>query len=33
MMQFRESVLSLITETSANLPGDVRAAIAEAIER
>jgi len=33
MNNFRESVLSLITETSANLPGDVRRAIAGAIDR
>jgi len=33
MNNFRESVLSLITETSANLPGDVRRAIARAIDR
>ncbi|NTV19831.1 MAG: fumarate hydratase [Chlorobium limicola] len=32
MNNFRESVLSLITETSANLPGDVRRAIARAID-
>jgi len=33
MNHFRESVLSLITETSANLPSDVRRAIARAIDR
>lgn len=33
MNNFRESILSLITETSANLPGDVRRAIARAIDR
>ncbi|MCF8382086.1 MAG: fumarate hydratase [Chlorobium sp.] len=33
MNNFRESVLALITETSANLPGDVRRAIAGAIDR
>ena len=31
MKNFRESILSLITETSANLPSDVRVAIAKAI--
>ncbi|KZK74822.1 MAG: fumarate hydratase [Pelodictyon luteolum] len=33
MTNFRNSILSLITETSANLPSDVRRAIAAAIER
>ncbi len=33
MKNFRESILALITETSANLPSDVRCSIADAIER
>jgi len=33
MQYFRESILALITETSANLPGDVRCALAAAIDR
>ena len=33
MKNFRESILALITETSANLPSDVRSSIADAIER
>lgn len=32
MQQFRASILNLITETSANLPDDVRAALARAID-
>ena len=33
MENFRESILALITETSANLPSDVRCALAAAIDR
>ena len=33
MKNFRESILALITETSANLPSDVRCSIADAIDR
>ncbi|MEI8033124.1 MAG: fumarate hydratase [Chlorobiaceae bacterium] len=33
MKNFRESILALITETSANLPSDVRCAISGAIDR
>ena len=33
MKNFKESILALITETSANLPSDVRRSIAEAIEK
>ena len=33
MKNFRESILTLITETSANLPSDVRCSIAKAIEQ
>ncbi|NTW98940.1 MAG: fumarate hydratase, partial [Geobacteraceae bacterium] len=33
MQHFRQSILTLITETSANLPSDVRRALAAAIDR
>ena len=33
MKNFRDSILALVTETSANLPSDVRCSISDAIER